>query len=419
MAGAFDTVAAAPAPTTAAATGRPDRAQIIAFIADPTSERIVREGLAQQVTETFEIHRGGVRTAISILQKVPTPQVLLVDVSGESDALMQLADLSEVVEPDVRVLVIGDRQDVNFYRQITRGLGVVEYLYKPLTREMVATHFALALGRNGSPPMVQGGRVISITGASGGAGATTITVSLATYLAEEANRHVIVLDANLYTGTVAMLLSARTGPGLRSALETPDRIDELFVERSARPVSERLHVLAGEEALTEQFNYTHGAAESLLRSLRRRYNFIFLDVPFSPAPLNRELLAAANQRVLVMNPTLASIRDTLRLLALPQGPLQVRRAVIVLDRLGMPGGLSRQQVEAAMGVPVDVVVPYVPRQILQAGNLGQSAIGKRGGFRTGILSLTQEVGSMHATQESSTVRLKRTLLRHVLKRGKA
>ena len=70
-----------------------------------------------------------------------------------------------------------------------------------------------------------------------------------------------MLDANLYTGNVAMLLGARTGPGLRSALETPDRIDELFVERSARPVSERLHVLAGEEALTEQFKYAPGAAE--------------------------------------------------------------------------------------------------------------------------------------------------------------
>ncbi len=414
MAGAFESTTAAPGTM----AGRPDRAQIIAFINDPISERIIREGLAEQVAESFEIHRGGIRTAISILQKVATPQVLLVDVSGESDALMQLADLSEVVEPDVRVLVIGDRQDVNFYRQITRGLGVVEYLYKPLTREMVATHFALALGRGGNAPMVQGGRVISITGSSGGAGATTIAVSLATYLAEEANRHVIVLDANLYTGTAAMLLGARTGPGLRSALETPERIDELFVERSARSVSERLHVLAGEEALTEQFNYASGAADSLLRSLRRRYNFIFLDVPFSPSPLNRELLAAANQRVLVMNPTLASIRDTLRLLALPQGALQVRRAVIVLDRLGMPGGLSRQQVEAAMGAPVDVVVPYVPRQILLAGNLGQSAIQKRGGFRSSILALTQEVGSMHSLQESGAARMKKALLTRLLPGGK-
>ena len=414
MADVFEGTTAAPA----AATGRPDRAQIIAFIGDATSERIIREGLAEQVAESFEIHRGGVRTAISVLQKVPTPQVLLVDVSGETDALMQLADLSEVVEPDVRVLVIGDRQDVNFYRQITRGLGVVEYLYKPLTREMVATHFALALGRSGSPRMVQGGRVISITGASGGAGATTITVSLASYLAEEANRHVIVLDANLYTGTAAMLLGARTGPGLRSALETPERIDELFVERSARPVSERLHVLAGEEALTEQFSYKPGAADSLLRSLRRRYNFIFVDVPFSPAALNRELLAAANQRVLVMNPTLASIRDTLRLLALPQGALQVRRAVIVLDRLGMPGGLSRQQVEVAMGAPVDVVVPYTPRQILSAGNLGQSAIQKRGAFRSGILSLAQEVGSMHSTQESGRGLMGAALLKRLLPGGR-
>ena len=52
----------------------------------------------------------------------------------------------------------------------------------------------------------------------------------------------------------------RPAPGLRTALEAPDRIDELFVERAAQPVGKRLHVLAGEEKLTETVTYTPNAA---------------------------------------------------------------------------------------------------------------------------------------------------------------
>ena len=52
----------------------------------------------------------------------------------------------------------------------------------------------------------------------------------------------------------------------------------------------------------------------LLEALRRRYNFIVADVPFAPVPVYRDLLDLVDQRVLVMEPTLAAVRDTLRLL---------------------------------------------------------------------------------------------------------
>ena len=61
-----------------------------------------------------------------------------------------------------------------------------------------------------------------------------------------------------------MMLDCPAGPGLRMALETPDRIDPLFVERAAQPVAERLQVLASEEKLTEPLHYAPGAARRLI-----------------------------------------------------------------------------------------------------------------------------------------------------------
>ncbi len=107
---------------------------------------------------------------------------------------------------------------------------------------------------------MQGGRVVTITGVRGGVGASTIATNLAWYLGKRANRHTILVDADLHRGNCALLLNAKSGAGLRTALETPQRVDELFVERSAQPVTERLHVLSGEENLTEQVKYEQGAA---------------------------------------------------------------------------------------------------------------------------------------------------------------
>src|SRR5258708_30464527 len=114
------------------------------------------------------------------LRNRSTPHVLIVDISGEEQPLSALGELSEVVEPDVRVLAIGDGDDLSFYRQITHVLGVLEYLSRPLMRDMVARYFG-PLILHGAPATegVLGGRVVTVTGARGGTGASTVAANLA------------------------------------------------------------------------------------------------------------------------------------------------------------------------------------------------------------------------------------------------
>ena len=238
---------AAPGPNDS--TSRSDRVTLLAFMGDLASETVLHEGLHEALPRGFEVRRGNVRTALHALGHMATPKALIIDITGEDQALALLADLRHVVEPDVKVMIVGERQDVTFYRQVTNTLGAAEYLYKPLTAEMVARHFGAQLTQAGAAAPEDGGRMVCFTGARGGAGATTLAANLAWYLAEVGRRHTVLLDANLHTGTAAMLLGGRTGPGLRSALEAPDRVDELFVERSAIPLSDRLYMLAAEEPL--------------------------------------------------------------------------------------------------------------------------------------------------------------------------
>ncbi len=377
---------------------RADRASLLGFVADADSEAVLREGLSQAIPNGFEVRRGNVRTALAALAKTPTPRALIVDITGESQPLALLGDLSHIVEPDVQVMIIGEREDVAFYRQVTRSLGAAEYLYKPLVAEMVARHFGAQITHQ-APAAALGGRMVTITGTRGGVGATTLAANLAWFLSQSSRRHTALLDADLQTGTAPMVLGAQASPGLRSALEQPGRLDELFVERAAIPVADRLHILAGEESLSERPDYVPGAAERLTTLLRRRFNFVVADVPFRGSNFSRDLLELAHQRVLVMNPTLAGIRDTLRLLALPAGASQARRALIVMNRSGMPGGLSRRQVEEALRTAVDVVVPDQPRPLATAENLGEPAAKLPGAFRTGVIDLVKQVTFGQETQD--------------------
>lgn len=372
---------------------RHDRPELIAFVTDAHSEEAVRTGLADVVNQAIDLRRGGVRAAIAAMQKAVTPRLMLIDISGEDEPLRALGDLSNVVEPDVRVMVVGERDNLEFYREITRGLGAAEYLPKPLTRDKVARHFgAIVAGQAPSADAVHGGRAVAVTGVRGGVGATTIAVNLAWHFGVRMHRHTVLLDPDLHCGTASFMLNMASGAGLRMALESPERIDALLAERAAQPVADRLHVLSGEEKLVELPVHAQGAAQRLLEALRRRYGAIVVDAPFAPVPLYRDLLDLVHQRVLVLEPTLAGVRDAVRLMALPHGTGVRQRAVLVLNRVGISGGLSRRQIEDALKMKVDVAIPDLPRQIGQAATMGEPAVMTVPAFRTAIVELAKQIG---------------------------
>ncbi|HUN42572.1 MAG TPA: hypothetical protein VMU81_19945 [Acetobacteraceae bacterium] len=388
----FPVSTAGPGDFNDAASARYDRPSLVGFVTDARSEESLRDGLAEVTVEQLDIRRGGVRAAVTAMQKSATPKVLVVDISGEDQPLSALSDLAHVVEPDVCVLVVGDTNNIDFYREVTRGLGAADYLSKPLTRDIVARHFAAFLrGKTPSSQAALGGRAISITGVRGGVGATTLAVNLAWNFGVVMRRHTVLLDPDIQRGCAAFLLNVQPGPGLRAALEAPERVDSLLAERAAQPAADRLHVLAGEEAVAIYPNPAPGAGHVLLDALRSRYNFIVADVPYAPVPLYRDLLNLVDQRVLVMEPTLAAVRDTLRLLALPGADEHGQRAIVVLNRLGIPGGLTRKQVEDALKMKVDIAIPDLPRQVGNAATLGEPAMGSSSGFRAGVNELSRQV----------------------------
>lgn len=382
----------APSPMRQLSTRRPP---LIAFVTDAASERALSDGLADVMPVGMDVRRGGIRVTIAAMQTAVTPRVLIVDITGDDHPLTALAQLANVVEPDVHVLVIGETDNIDFYREVTRNLGAHDYLHKPLTTERVVQVIGpLVAGQGRVSEEIHGGSLVIVTGVRGGVGATTLAVNLAGHLGVSMRRHTVLLDPDLHLGDASFQLNVKPGPGLRMALEAPERIDALLAERAAQPAAERLHVLSGEDMLTHRLKYAPGGAANLLTALRWRYNFIIADLPFRSEPLYEDLSNQPHQRVLVILPTLSSVRATLRFLsALPKTDL-VKRPIIVMNRAGSPGSLTRRQMEDALAIKIDVVVPDQPRQVAAAATMGELAMVGKNGIRSGILALARYVDSV-------------------------
>ncbi len=377
--------------------GRPEQTTVIGFTLDAATETVLRDGLqdlAQTgIHNTADIRRGTVRNAIAALARVPTPQIVVVDIGRDERPMPALLELCDVIEPSVSLLVIGEIDDVDLYREITRRAGAVDYLFKPINRDIVTRHFASLITRNAPvTDLTRGGRVISVVGARGGVGASTIAAALAWYLGVESSRHTLLLDADPFIGPTQDWFGVTYRQSFQSLLADPGDDPGAALAAAVCPVRNRLHVLGSPPDLERQPVSPPGAARRIVDAIRMRFNFVIVDLPFMPIQQHRELLELSQHRIIVLDPSLASLRDTVRLIAASTMPGQPQRPTILLNRQGAAGGLRRKQIEDALKRKVDLSLPDLPKLFTGLAAQPRFAGVPKGPFLRLIEDLAREAG---------------------------
>ena len=202
------------------------------FVSDHDFENTIRQSLADLniPVAQAEFVSGTVEAATASLSQRASPRLLVVDIGGVANGPAQLAALAKVCEPSTGVVVIGNDNDIRLYREL-KNAGVAEYVFKPLVRRIVTQTFSTVLTGGIARSGVRSGRLVFVLGVRGGVGATTIAVNTAWQLAEEHRRWVMLLDLDTVGGDAALQLDTRPTHALTEALQNPDRVDELFLDR--------------------------------------------------------------------------------------------------------------------------------------------------------------------------------------------
>lgn len=305
------------------------------------------------------VHYGDVRQAIVYLKEKPSPQILLVEIPSAAEAPELLDKLADVCTPDMRVIVAGSVNEFSFYSWL-RSIGIEQYLLQPFTGEALQEALRSPDSKKAAAEEPkQAGTLIALMGARGGVGTTTVTTNLAYMLAKEYGQKTALLDMDPYFGTVAMAYDIQPGHGLRDALEKPDRIDDLFLDRVMVHHGDNLAILSGEEAFKQMLPGNAAATETLLWEMRSKYAYVLVDLPRTLTPLTRSILTQADHTILVSELSLLSLRDLLRLRDYIKGELHRPEPIVVANREGLASRyeLKKASFEKNYGRPVDVHLP--------------------------------------------------------------
>lgn len=218
---------------------------------------------------------------------------------------------------------------------------------------------------------VERSRVIVVVSAKGGVGKSTVAVNTAVGLAQVAPMETVLVDLDIQFGDVATLLDLKPTHSIADAFRTTAVRDTLILRTFLSVHPAGLYVLAGAGSPTvgDRVNASH--VKRLLKHLSSQFRYVVVD---TGAGLDEHTLAAleeANDVVIVTNMDVASIRAVRKEVdVLAELDLLPASRQLVLNMADRQSGLTTQDVEAVVGMPVSVVLPR-STDVPLAGNLGQ------------------------------------------------
>ncbi len=375
------------------------REPFAAYVCDDTTVETLRPIAAELGWSVDKVHKGGLRNAVQSLSVSASPQILFVDLAESGDPLNDINALAEVCEPGTVVIAAGQVNDVRLYRDLVAS-GIQDYLLKPLHPDALREAFGHAQTMLNAPKLVDVTAdrphcAIGVIGTRGGVGASTIATSVAWLIAEKEKRSTALLDLDVHFGTGALTLDLEPGRGLTDAIENPSRIDGLFIERAMVKATEKLAVLSAEAPINTPLMTDGAAFYQLQEEMRAAFEATVVDLPRAMLIQHPHLISDIQAAVVVTELTLASARDTIRILSWLKSNAPQTHITVVANRLHATGQLeiSRKDFEGSIERKIDFVIPFDQKLAAQAAKLGKplAEAGKNSKTVTAIVDLAHHV----------------------------
>jgi pilus assembly protein CpaE len=301
--------------------------------------------------------------------------------------------------PRASILVASRDGDLAFMRAALEA-GASDVLALPL--ENAELHKALlraiqATARKAAPASEAVGDVITVCGARGGLGITTLAVNLASRLAALTTGDVGLVDLDLQRGDVTTFLNLTPLNSIANFAGVQGQVDDMLLASSLTRHGNGVFVLPAPPEIEDADTVGHDEVKAALDLLRARFRYTVVDTARTITGATAAALEASRRILVVTDLSVPGIRST-------------RRLVDLFDRLGVPadhvdlvvteaipGPVSLDDAAQAIGKRPFFVVPRDETSAAEAMNHGAPLNGKPTKLAVAMTELATKVAGVQAT----------------------
>ncbi|WP_091468973.1 AAA family ATPase [Paenarthrobacter nitroguajacolicus] len=293
------------------------------------------------------------------------PEVIILGPGVSPDDAFKLATVIDLQYPEISLLMVAEPNADIILKAMHAGVRDVVSPDADVNELRVLLEracLAAASRRRGMQPAAESGqergRVIAVMSPKGGVGKTTVATNLAIGLGTLAPMSVVIVDLDLQFGDVASGLLLEPEHSITEAVHGAAAQDSMVLKAFLTVHPAGIYALCAPQKPSDSDYITAEHVTRLINQLATEFKYVVVDTAPGLGEHCLATLELATDGVWVCGMDVPSIRGLRKcfsvlkeLQLLPQG------RHTVLNFADRKSGLSVQDVEATIGVPIDTVIP--------------------------------------------------------------
>ncbi len=316
------------------------------------------------------------------LAKESEPDVVLVAIEEPVVRALQTVEAVADLLPQSPVVAYSSVKDPASMRKAMLA-GVADYLVTPVREEDLVNsiHSVLAqeerkrariAGEMDEPAAA--GTVLTIFGAKGGIGKTTISTNLATALVQKTGQSVALVDLDTRFGDVAILMDIPVERSIADLALPEDEINREMLQDCLYTHNTGVTILPAPVRPTDWRSVHAGHIERVVMLLAQTYDYVILDTPGTFNDIVARALELATLVLLVATVDMASLKDTLLAIdMLRSWNFPQEKIKLVINATNEASNVQPQEIKRMLGREVFWSIPY-DRNISTSTQLGTPVV---------------------------------------------
>ena len=372
---------------------------VITVCLDPTSYEAISyfiAGVPGAVVVGNLDHYSGAEREIGRALDLARTRICFIDYDENTEEAIWITARLRAEYPDVHCFAVSSHSEPDRIIGAMRA-GCAEYLAKPVEHERVLDGLTRAEAKQKEKARSKvRGKVITLVGAKGGTGVTSLALHLALELADEGRNKCLLVDQHPALGDASLYLgTGRHKYSFYELASARDRLDEDLLKGFLLHHDSGLQLLDSPETVDATYGAPRSAVEHTLAFLAETYQYLVVDCPPGLTEGTRACIAASDQVAIVMTAELPSVRNTVSYIEhLLELGYNSNTIYVVLNRYSKKGPLSDERIERTLGRPISLRVPNSYNEVVRAINSGAPiSAGKKSAFCAAIQKWAHELGS--------------------------
>jgi len=348
------------------------------------------------------------------LARETTPEVVVVSLEEPIARSLQTVESVGDVLPEVPIVAYSSIGDPSYIRRALQ-VGVKDYLIAPLQDEDLGRSINAALAQEerrqqrltGEVEPQAYGTVVTVFGAKGGIGKTTIATNLATALVQKTGQSVVLVDLDTRFGDVAILMDMPTDRSISDLALPDEEIDREAVQSCLYTHGTGVAILPSPIRPSEWHSIHPGHIEKVVAVLAATHDYVLLDTPGTFNDIVSRSLEMCTILLLTATPDLASLKDTiLALEMLRSWSFPTEKVKIVINHTNDVHGDGRVDIRRVLGKEIFWSIPY-DRNIVQTTQLGMPIVAAKPKSKASqsFIDLSYAIGGIRSQPKGMLERL--------------